>query len=118
MKISSLEIQNIKSVGEKIQLHFEQGINIFIGPNGSGKSNVMDILNTVLHTYFIWHWHENIEPFGKITYQKQNLDGFFDLPKPGGIGGESRRHRGAQGAGAHRAALDRAAELLAAVRGL
>lgn len=81
MKISSLEIQNIKSVGEKIQLHFEQGINIFIGPNGSGKSNVMDILNTVLHTFFIWHWHENIEPFGKITYQKQNLDGFFDLPK-------------------------------------
>ncbi|MDP2631620.1 MAG: AAA family ATPase [Candidatus Uhrbacteria bacterium] len=81
MKISSLEIQKIKSVGEKIQLHFEQGINIFIGPNGSGKSNVMDILNTVLHTYFIWHWHENIEPFGKITYQKQNLDGFFDLPQ-------------------------------------
>jgi putative ATP-dependent endonuclease of the OLD family len=81
MKISSLEIQNIKSVGEKIQLHFEQGINIFIGPNGSGKSNVMDILNTVLHTYFIWHWHENIKPFGKITYQKQNLDGFFDLPQ-------------------------------------
>ncbi|MDP2947351.1 MAG: AAA family ATPase [Nanoarchaeota archaeon] len=81
MKISSLEIQNIKSVGDRIQLHFEQGINIFIGPNGSGKSNVMDILNTVLHTYFIWHWHENIEPFGKTTYQKQNLDGFFDLPK-------------------------------------
>lgn len=81
MKISSLEIQNIKSVGEKIQLRFEGGINIFIGPNGSGKSNVMDILNIVLHTYFIWHWHENIEPFGKITYQKQNLDGFFDLPK-------------------------------------
>jgi predicted ATP-dependent endonuclease of OLD family len=81
MKISSLEIQNIKSIGDKIQLHFERSINIFIGPNGSGKSNVMDILNTVLHTYFIWHWHENIEPFGKITYQKQNLDGFFDLPK-------------------------------------
>lgn len=81
MKITLLEIQNIKSVGDKIQLHFEQGINIFIGPNGSGKSNVMDTLNTVLHTYFIWHWHENIEPFGKITYQKQNLDGFFDLPK-------------------------------------
>lgn len=81
MKISSLEIQNIKSIGDKIQLHFEYGINIFIGPNGSGKSNVMDILNTVLHTYFIWHWHENIEPFGKITYQKQNLEGFFDLPK-------------------------------------
>jgi predicted ATP-dependent endonuclease of OLD family len=80
MKISSLEIQNIKSVGNKIQLHFEQGVNIFIGPNGSGKSNVMDTLNTVLHTYFIWHWHENIEPLGKITYQKQNLDGFFDLP--------------------------------------
>lgn len=81
MKINSLEIQNIKSIGEKIKLHFEQGINIFIGSNGSGKSNVMDILNTVLHTYFIWHWHENIESFGKIIYQKQNLDGFFDLPK-------------------------------------
>lgn len=81
MKISSLEIENIKSIGDKIQLHFEQGINIFIGPNGSGKSNVMDILNTVLHSYFIWHWHENIEPFGKITYQKQNLNEFFDLSK-------------------------------------
>ena len=32
MKITSLEIQNIKSVGDKIQLYFEQGINIFIGP--------------------------------------------------------------------------------------
>ncbi len=82
MKISSLEIQNIKSVGEKIQFRFDQGINIFIGPNGGGKSNVMDILNIFLHTYFIWHWHENIVPFGKTTtYQKQNLDGFFDLPK-------------------------------------
>jgi predicted ATPase len=38
MKITNLEIQKIKSVGEKIQLHFEQCINIFIGPNGSGKS--------------------------------------------------------------------------------
>jgi len=81
MKISLIEIQNIKSIGEKIQLHFEQGVNIFIGPNGGGKSNIMDVLNTVLHAYFIWHWHENIESFGKITYQKQNLDGFFDLPK-------------------------------------
>ena len=81
MIISLVEIQNIKSIGEKIQFCFEKGINIFIGPNGSGKSNIMDILNTVLHTYFLWHWHENIEPFGKITYQKQNLDGFFDLSK-------------------------------------
>lgn len=80
MKISLLEIQNIKSIGEKIQLYFERGINIFIGPNGSGKSNVMDILNTILHTYFIWHWHENIEPY-KIIYQKQNLEGFFDLSR-------------------------------------
>jgi len=30
MKISSLEIQNIKSIGDKIQLHFEGGVNIFI----------------------------------------------------------------------------------------
>lgn len=81
MKINSLQIQNIKSIGDSIKLYFEKGINIFIGPNGSGKSNVMDILNTALHAYFIWHWHENIEAFGKITYQRQNLDNFFDLPK-------------------------------------
>jgi chromosome segregation ATPase len=53
MKIFSLEIENIKSIGNRVQLHFDQGINILIGPNGSGKSNVMDILNTTLHTYFI-----------------------------------------------------------------
>lgn len=80
MIISSLEIQNVKSIGEKVELHFEPDINIFIGANGSGKSNVMDILNTVLHTYFIWHWQENIE-FDKITYKKENLSNFFDLPK-------------------------------------
>ena len=60
MKINSIQIQNIKSVGGKIKLHFDEGINIFIGPNGSGKSNVMDILNIVIHTYFLWHWHENV----------------------------------------------------------
>lgn len=81
MKINSIQIQNIKSIGDEIQLHFEQGINIFIGPNAGGKSNIMDILNIVLHTYFIWHWHESTEPLGKITYQKQNLEEFFDLAK-------------------------------------
>jgi len=86
MKINSIQIQNIKSVGGKIKLHFDEGINIFIGPNGSGKSNVMDILNIVIHTYFLWHWHENVEAFGKITYQKQNLEGFFDLQKHFDIG--------------------------------
>ncbi len=55
MIIKSLSIQNIKSIGNKINLHFEDGINILIGPNGGGKSNIMDILNIVLNTYFIFH---------------------------------------------------------------
>jgi predicted ATP-dependent endonuclease of OLD family len=91
MKINYLQIQNIKSIGNVIKLNFEKGINIFIGPNGSGKSNIIDILNTALHTYFIWHWHEKVEPFGKIIYQKQNLEGFFDLPRNFDINGSQQQ---------------------------
>ena len=79
MKIKTVKLQNIRSIGSRIAFHFEDGINILIGPNGSGKSNVIDILNIVLHTYLIWHWHQQEEDFGKITYHKQELDGFFDL---------------------------------------
>lgn len=81
MIIKSLSIQNIKSIGNKVTLHFEDGINILIGPNGGGKSNIMDILNIVLNTYFIWHWNENVQPLGKIRYTKENLANFFELSK-------------------------------------
>ena len=80
MIIKSIAIQNIKSIGEKISISFEEGANIFIGPNGGGKSNLMDILHITLNTYFIWHWQEEIQEFGRIRYRKMNLENFFDLP--------------------------------------
>ena len=81
MIIKSIAIQNIKSIGKKIRISFEDGSNIFIGPNGGGKSNLMDILHITLNTYFIWHWQEEIQEFGRIIYRTQNLQNFFDLPQ-------------------------------------
>lgn len=81
MIIKSIAIQNIKSIGGKITVSFEDGTNIFIGPNGGGKSNLMDVLHITLNTYFIWHWQEEIQAYGIITYTRQELENFFDLPK-------------------------------------
>jgi len=44
MRISHLEITNVKSFQDKVDIEFDPQFNILIGPNGGGKSNFLDIL--------------------------------------------------------------------------
>ncbi len=42
MKVESLELDNFKSFGKKVQILFRKGFTVISGPNGSGKSNIGD----------------------------------------------------------------------------
>jgi predicted ATP-dependent endonuclease of OLD family len=81
MIIKSLSIQNIRSIGEKITINFEDGINILIGPNGGGKSNILDILNFVINKYFIHHWNEENRQEGRLTYLKGDIGNIKEFSK-------------------------------------
>ena len=48
MQLSRLEIKGFKSFGDKITIHFNQGVTAIVGPNGCGKSNVVDAIRWVL----------------------------------------------------------------------
>lgn len=48
MYLKKLEIQGFKSLADKIELEFNQGISAVVGPNGSGKSNIADAVRWVL----------------------------------------------------------------------
>ena len=53
MKVSSLEIKNVKSFKETTILDFDTKFNILVGPNGGGKSNLLDIINIILRNFFL-----------------------------------------------------------------
>ena len=48
MKLKNIEIKGFKSFGDKVALHFTDGVTGIVGPNGCGKSNVVDALRWVL----------------------------------------------------------------------
>ena len=72
MIIKSLIIENLKSIGEKITINFDDGLNILIGPNAGGKSNIMDILYLTLNDYI--HHYERVKVDDKIQYNQKNID--------------------------------------------
>lgn len=48
MRLKALEIKGFKSFGDKVTIHFDEGVTSIVGPNGSGKSNVVDAMRWVL----------------------------------------------------------------------
>ncbi|MBU0697401.1 MAG: AAA family ATPase, partial [Bacteroidetes bacterium] len=48
MQLDNLEIKGFKSFGDKITIHFNEGVTAIVGPNGCGKSNVVDAIRWVL----------------------------------------------------------------------
>ncbi len=48
MQLSRLDIKGFKSFGDKITIHFNEGVTAIVGPNGCGKSNVVDAIRWVL----------------------------------------------------------------------
>lgn len=48
MQLTRLDIKGFKSFGDKITLHFNDGVTAIVGPNGCGKSNVVDAIRWVL----------------------------------------------------------------------
>jgi chromosome segregation protein len=48
MQLEKLDIKGFKSFGDKISIHFNEGVTAIVGPNGCGKSNVVDAIRWVL----------------------------------------------------------------------
>jgi len=48
MQLTKLEAKGFKSFGDKITIHFGEGVTGIVGPNGCGKSNVVDAIRWVL----------------------------------------------------------------------
>jgi chromosome segregation protein len=48
MLLTKLEIKGFKSFGDKITIHFDEGVTGIVGQNGCGKSNVVDAIRWVL----------------------------------------------------------------------
>lgn len=48
MQLTRLDIKGFKSFGDKITIHFDEGVTAIAGPNGCGKSNVVDAIRWVL----------------------------------------------------------------------
>ncbi|MEG4586124.1 AAA family ATPase [Microcoleus sp. MOSTC5] len=59
MKIIRLEITNIKSFQDKVDIQFDPQFNILVGPNGGGKSNFLDILLIILKKFFLYSYSVN-----------------------------------------------------------
>jgi predicted ATP-dependent endonuclease of OLD family len=59
MRISRLEITNLKSFQDKVYLQFAPQFNILVGPNGGGKSNFLDILLIILKRFFLYSYSVN-----------------------------------------------------------
>lgn len=48
MRLQSIEIKGFKSFGDKVIVHFTDGVTGIVGPNGCGKSNIVDAIRWVL----------------------------------------------------------------------
>lgn len=48
MRLDKLEVKGFKSFGDKVTIHFNEGVTAIVGPNGCGKSNVVDAIRWVL----------------------------------------------------------------------
>lgn len=46
MKITKIELKNVKSFKNTIEIPLNKGVNIFIGPNAGGKSNLLEIIQS------------------------------------------------------------------------
>jgi len=59
MRIIRLEITNVKSFQDKVDIQFDPQFNILVGPNGGGKSNFLDILLIILRIFFLHSYSVN-----------------------------------------------------------
>jgi len=59
MRIIRLEITNVKSFQDKVDIQFDPQFNILVGPNGGGKSNFLDILLIILKRFFLYSYSVN-----------------------------------------------------------
>jgi predicted ATP-dependent endonuclease of OLD family len=85
MRISHLEITNVKSFQDKVDIEFDPQFNILIGPNGGGKSNFLDILLIILKKFFLHSYSVNdireigapgIQRFASFDPPENHLDKF------------------------------------------